>query len=159
MLSILIISYNKYSLLASCGKSIKIHLMWDRVVILAIFHSYNSLQQQLIRKGRQIVITGSNLNLVKYIWQEYKRVCGSLTVCLIWLKIPSSAQSWQCELLTSQSLSHFTVKVWREWGQNLLIYCSLNTQSSVGGAFGDFSLNPYSYSTWSMKVLKDDLRP
>lgn len=89
-----------------------LNFIWCVIVLL-----FNSLQQQMIRKGRQIVITGSNLNLLEYFWQKYKRVCGSLTVYLIWLQIPSGAQSWQCELLTSQSLSHFKVKVWREWGQ------------------------------------------
>lgn len=111
----------------------------------------NSLRQQLIRKGRQIVITGSNLNLLKYFWQRHKRVCGSLTVHLIWLKIPSSAQSWHCELLTSQSLSYFTVKVQRERGQNLP---GVPWREHVD-AFADVWLNPYTFSTWSMNTERE----
>lgn len=102
-------------------------------------------KQQLIRKGRQRAITGSNLNLLKYFCQTYK------TVYLICLKIPSGAQIWPCELLTSQSLSHFTVEVRREWGQKRPgVPKSEYSELSVG-AFGDGCLNPYTFSSWSIK--------
>lgn len=96
------------------GNRIWIHLMW------LCCHSSNfpfllssSLRQRLTRRCRQIVITGSNLNLLEYFWQKHKRVCSS--VHFIWLKIPSGAQSSQCELLTSQSFPYFIVKERREW--------------------------------------------
>lgn len=99
-------------------------------VLLFRQHSALAIEQfatTIDKKGRQI-ITGSNLNLLKYFWQKHKRVRGSLTVRLIRLKIPSSSQSWQFELLTSQSQSHFTVKVWRESGQKARNVLCLSTR-------------------------------
>lgn len=59
--------------------------------------------------------------------------------------------------VTSQSLSHFSVKVWKEWGQKPHDDSFWILAELFADVFADVCLNPYRFLTWSIEELKENL--